>query len=98
MAVSRKGRRKISVDGAEYVWWIVPQYDEWGDALHVVGEARELHLVYALEQSDERRFVTVLGRAFRGHARFGDVHRRFRCAAVGQPGLVKPSDVAALIR
>jgi hypothetical protein len=94
MAVSRKGRRKIAVEGVEYVWWIAPADYFGGNALNIVGETNHLHLVYQLGGS----VLSVLGRRFRGHELTSGCHRHFRCPPVGSPDEIAPGDVAALIR
>jgi len=99
MAVSKRQRRRIVVEGKPYVWWIAPDEDA-ADALTltVASERRGLFVRYALAQAEHRRHVSVCGPRFRAVAGCGGSTRRFRCPAFGRVGEVRPADVAQLIR
>lgn len=103
MAVSRKRKRPISVDGREYLWWIVVDYEppfvpSAGTSLKVVDLPGELFVEYHLGQPPEVCHVVVQGRRFRSVSGCGGPHRRFRCPVFAAGPAVSPADVAALIR
>lgn len=103
MAIARKGKRSIVVDGEEFLWWVArdgESPDRLGKtlALHVVDTAGELCVKYTLWQPYDQRHVVVIGRRFRNEPGCGGAHRRFRCPEFGDSNIVYPSAVAELIR
>jgi len=103
MAVSQKRKRPIAVDGREYLWWVVPDYDppyvpSTGTSLKVVDTAGEMFVEYHLGQPADVCHVVVQGKRFRSVPGCGGPHRRFRCPVFAPGPAVTPADVAALIR
>lgn len=102
MALRKKHRRSMVVDGRRFLWWIAE--DEASPfspcllALTVASEERRILVRYHLEQPDELRHITVLGPEFREVGGCGGPWKRFRCPAFGGPDGVRPLDVEALIR
>ena len=102
MAISKKGRRLITVDGERYLWWVKTEDDHPVLAGHpVVTAASEdgaLLVQYHLEQTDQTRYLTVIGRRFRDGYQYIGRHRRFRCPRFEEDRSVTPSLVAHLLR
>jgi len=101
VALAKKGRRPITVDGVQYQWWVAewdesPQVD-YLQTLAVASEDGRLFVRYTLGQPPALRHVVVEGPDFQGTSEPGP-WRRFRCPAFGEPTMVTPKDVAALIR
>jgi hypothetical protein len=101
MAISKKQRRRIVVDGVPYLWWIVEDADAPlmpQLALTVVSDDGHVHVRYHPGMPGELRHVTVLGPRFRAVPGCGGGWRRFRCPAFGAPDEVQPRDVEAFVR
>lgn len=97
MAISAKGRRRIEVDGASYLWWIGQDDDSLGAiTLTVVSSDKRFFVKYPLVAFDHR--VVVLGPDFRDRTDCGRQWRRFRCPAFGSVEILAPGAVAALVR
>ncbi len=66
MAISKKGKRKIVVDGRTYLWWGFNEIDQTsfdGDQIKLVAEDQSHYIQYGLQQEDNKRFVVIgLGR------------------------------------
>ena len=94
MAISAKGKRRISVDGRVYLWRVFNEYDQsWFDCVQVTVAAmdQELFLHYGMEQPEERRTAMVTrGRPERS--------ARIPCPRFeGEDGLLTPRGVRQLI-
>ncbi|MEJ7731414.1 MAG: hypothetical protein WKG00_19635 [Polyangiaceae bacterium] len=101
VAVSAKGRRRIVVDGARYLWWVVPDLEDdfCGTLVLTVASAdRKVLVRYGLVQSQGREYVIVLGPRFRSHPVGRGPWRRFRCPRFVADAAVTPRDVARFIR
>jgi hypothetical protein len=100
MAISSKGKRKITVDKKEYFWWVhIADEDDFigASVLTVISEKKGLHVRYGVQQVSAERFVVALGPYFKGIAGVGGCWRRFICPKFGSGDAVTPKDVAALI-
>ncbi len=101
MALARKGRRRIDVDGETYLWWVASDEDCYtspgANALNVASEDRRLLVRYHLAQPATSRHVTVLGPVFRDVDCRGP-WRRFRAPELGDERTITPADVARFIR
>lgn len=96
MTICRKKRRRIVVNGREYLWYVAPDPDEFDvPTLTVVSSDRRLFLRYSLLQAEERH-VVVIGPEFRG-VEVGGTWRRFRCPAFGTLETIAPGDVRQVI-
>jgi hypothetical protein len=103
MAVSTKRKRPIVVDGREYLWWVVPDYEppfvpSAGTSLKVVDTVGNMCVEYHLGQPGDVCHVVVQGKRFGSLTGCGGPHRRFRCPVFASGPAVTPADVAALIR
>lgn len=60
MAISKKGKRKITIDSKEYFWWIFNEYDQTefdGIQIKIVDENQSGYLKYGLEQNNDERYL-----------------------------------------
>lgn len=100
MAISRKGKRAIVVDGAEYFWWV--RSSKGSLTLHLVDSTGQLCLQYTSKDytsgGDAWCHVAVIGPKFRSVSGCGGPHRRFRCPEFADSAAIYPKDVAELIR
>ena len=64
MGVSKKGRRKITVDGQDYVWYAAPDDDSPFVMLNVISEDKSVILACPLGTG--KSYVISKGRSFRG--------------------------------
>lgn len=100
MTISRKGKRRLEVDGRTYYWWA-----EWSttpDAerdvfLFVVDEDGDLALKYPTA-NERYGYVLVIGHRFRDVPGCGGAPRRFMCPPFGDSCTVYPGAAAELIR
>jgi|GEM_PF-5502620 len=103
MAVSRKGKRPIVVDGRTYLWWVFPDGAVYvptngiTQSLMIVDDCGEFGVQYYLGQLPDLCHLTVMGRRFRVSG-CGGSHRRFRCPVVVNGPVATPRTVAELIK
>jgi hypothetical protein len=65
MTISRKGRRRIVVNGREFLWYVAEDVDDaCVPTLTVVSSDRRFLVRYALLQPDELLHVVVIGPEF----------------------------------
>jgi len=103
MAVSRKRRRPIAIDGREYMWWVTqddepPYVPSVGISLKVVDKSGDMYVEYHVGQPADVSHVVVKGKRFRAVTGCGGPHRRFRCPVFAAGPIVAPAQVAAFIR
>jgi hypothetical protein len=101
MAISKKHRRSISVDGTNYIWWVAEDVEDefvGTPALTVASEDRHLLVCYGLMQPDTTRYAVVRGRRFQAIPDAPGPWRRFHCPPFGDLGCVTPNHVAEFIR
>ncbi len=106
MAISPKGKRKITVEGVALLWWVraddePPFVESSGESLHVAEADGGWLVSLPLGQREPTRHLVVKKGVVRGEVASG-VHRRFRCPDFGLgPAesriVVRPSSVAELI-
>ena len=98
MAIARKNRRLIEIQGREFLWWVYEELEEAGAMTLAVASADKQFLVrYALHQPYESRYLRVLGREFPGLPERRPSWARVRCPSLTSGEAVKPSDVRRLI-
>ena len=99
MAVSRKSRRNLLVDGRPFRWWVCEsEPDCWvGKALTVVSDDRRFFVRFYLGQQPERRFLVVQGREFAGLPDAGGCWIRVQCPDWQSGPGIRPSDVRRLV-
>ena len=62
MAISKKGRRKITVDSKKYVWQVFDEYDQTafdGIQIKIVDENQIGYFKYGLQQIEEKRKIVI---------------------------------------
>lgn len=62
MTISKKGKRKITLDGRTYHWWGFHEMDQTsfdGDQIKLVAEDQSHYIQYGLQQEDSERFVVI---------------------------------------
>jgi hypothetical protein len=99
MAISKKGRRGLTVDDRRFLWWVCESQPEcWvGEALTVVSEDRRFYVSFYLGQKPQRRFLVVEGRDFAGLPDAGGCWIRVQCPEWQSAAGIRPSDVRRLI-
>lgn len=103
MAVSRKGKRPITVDGRRYLWWVqedgdLPFVPSDGRSLCVADTEGDMFVQYHLGQPSDVRHIVVIGRRFPSVDGCGGTYRRFLCPSFDDGPAVTPAHVAAFIR
>lgn len=93
MAISEKGKRRITVEGRRYLWWVFDEYDQgWfdGPQVNVATPEQDLFIRYGLQQQDERRCAWVRYRQ--------DEPVQKLCPQFEQEeGILTPKDIRSLI-
>jgi hypothetical protein len=98
MAIARKDRRTIDVEGREFLWWVYEELEEAAAMTLAVASADKRFLVrYPLDQPDDSRHLIVLGREFPGLPNDRGSWARVRCPQWTSGKAVKPSVVRRLI-
>ncbi|MDF3028852.1 MAG: hypothetical protein K0S23_3159 [Fluviicola sp.] len=62
MAVSKKGKRTITVDGKTYLWWVFDEVDQTffdNTQIKLISEDQSHYIKYGLEQADDNRSVVI---------------------------------------
>ncbi len=104
MGVATKNRRRIVVQGRNYLWYIAKDIEDFpnsvsGDlhALNILSEDKRFIARYHLGQTDEqRRHITIIGREFGGIDEPG-CWKRFLCPDWCPNSAVTPSVVREII-
>jgi hypothetical protein len=97
MGVRKKGRRRITICGRSFLWYVAANDPFSLDlVLHVASTDKKLILHYHLAQQGEPILV-VVGPEFRGLIDPVGHRRRFHCPKWDSDGKVKPGDVRRLI-
>jgi hypothetical protein len=102
VGVATKNRRKIAVDGRQYVWHVAVNWDGPGMLLHVASADKQLIVKYLLNQSPGEDYMAVFGRRrFAGwpsqpKGSYDSSWKRFLCPHFGGD-IITPRDVRRLI-
>jgi hypothetical protein len=97
-AISRNTRRRLQLEGREFLWWLYEEWEEPGPVTLAVASSDKRFLVrYQINQPDELRFLTVMGREFAGLPDPRGGWTRVRCPPLITRAAVKPSDVRRLL-
>lgn len=95
MAISKKGKRSITVNDRVYLWWVSEEYDQTafdGIQVRIVAEDQALYFKYGLQQAPEKRFLV----AALGHDA-GSIH--LLCPKFeNDQEIITPSGISALIK
>jgi hypothetical protein len=95
MGAATKRRRKITVEGHQYLWYVAEDDDGAGMVLHVISTDKQFIAKYQMGQAKGEDYIVILGRRFAG-AKTGGLWRRFLCPQfVGRA--VTPQAVRQLI-
>lgn len=101
MAVAKKGRRKIHVDGTDYYWLVREEIDHFdvgaSHVLIVVSNDKKFLVHYPLNQNGEHNFLVVLGPRFEGTGNFGGSWKRVECPKWEDGETIKPGGIRELI-
>ena len=60
MAISKKGKRRITIESKTYFWWIFDEYDQTefdGIQIKIVAKNQSGYFKYGLEQNDNERYL-----------------------------------------
>jgi hypothetical protein len=103
MGISKKGKRKIVVDGAEYYWCIADDFEviDLGTdkSLTVVTGDKKFLARYPVRQNgDGENLLVVLGKVFGGAGEWGNTWQRVKCAKWEIDGKITPAVVEKIIR
>ena len=96
MAISKKNKSRVIVDGKEYVWWVFDDYDQTefdGIQIKVVCTDQTHFLKYALQQSESNRRVVL---ALRDYAK--SVHLFSPPKFENEGGIITKSGIINLIK
>jgi hypothetical protein len=98
MALAKKYRRRIEVDGRSYLWWVYEDLEACGaTVLRVASEDGAFHVEQGLDQAEDLRHMHVLGSEFPGLQYSDGSLSRLRCPRFHAAAAVKPADVRKLI-
>ncbi len=101
MAISSKGKRKITVGGRIYFWFVSEYKADWPPGvLTVMSPDKEFHAQFPLSfmestLPDEKVYIVIIGQLFAG-AETGGVWKRFTCPRFAG-GTVTPTNVRRVI-
>lgn len=62
MAISKKGKRKITINSRKYLWWVFNEYDQTefdGNQVKLIAEDQKIYFKYGLEQIDDKRYIVI---------------------------------------
>lgn len=96
MTISAKGKRRLTVAGRDFLWWVARD-EEWLHALSVrlVSVDGCVSLKMALDVQPDN-YVVTLGSEFRGRAMPQGSHQRFLYPREGSAGPMTPAEIAKL--
>lgn len=97
MPIATKNRRKISVTGREFIWYVSDAYDSADKVLRVASEDKKFVVNYHLGQPDDTRFLIILGKEFNGLPEKRKGWIRVLCPQWEEDSIIKPSSVRRLI-
>jgi|SRR5688572_8838455 len=97
MAISGKGKRKLTVLGREFLWYVSTSDEGDGPCLHVVSPDRKTAFAYGLGRSDASQRLYVTGTEFRGTTQPRPLYRHFRCPRFCPGDSVTPRQVRDLL-
>ena len=97
MGMSTKGRRKLNVNGRNFVWFVCDDNYSADLVLHVSSHDKQFLVHYHLGQAEDRRVVTVIGKEFSGVFNAGQRHRHVLSPQWEQQGRISPAAVRRMI-
>ncbi len=94
MAISKKGKRRITVNGVKYLWWVLEIYDQTvfdGWQVKIIAEDQSIYFQYGFEHNYPDRYLIISLNQTRYK-----VH--VLCPKFEQESaLIKPGEIAKLI-
>lgn len=93
MGVRKKGRRKISVEDMEYIWYVEVDYDSPYHILHIVSDDKKLILACPIDA--ETSYLISKGKIFQNHGTSGAWNRYL--LLFGVPQSITPLFVSKVI-
>jgi hypothetical protein len=98
MAIATKHKRKISVNGRNFLWYVRDDYDDFFlPILHVISEDKRFIVEYYLKQCDTTRHLVIKGQEFPGLPEAGHCWKRALCPRWEIGPTVTPASVRQLI-
>jgi hypothetical protein len=98
MAISTKYRRKITVIGRNFVWYVRENPDElYQPALNVISDDKHFIVTYTVNQPNETRHLVIKGNEFKGLVDGGRCWKRVLCPQWEEGSTVTPNSVHILI-
>jgi hypothetical protein len=97
MGIAKKRRKKISVEGRIYLWWVQDDRDSNDMVLHVASEDKAFLVKYHLNQPEHTRHIIIMGRRFAGVPEAGGPWVRVLCPLWEDAGIIRPSAIRRLI-
>lgn len=96
MTISAKGKRRLTVGGREFLWWVAED-EEWQHALSVrlLSVDGRVSLKMALDAQPDN-YVVTLGSEFRGREMVQGQHQRLLYPREASAGPMTPGEVARL--
>ena len=94
MGVATKRRRKINVDGNQYVWYVAPDDDSAYNVLNIVSEDKSYVLAVPLQAPTD--YIISKGRVFQGKKTNG-TWERYKLP-ISVPDTITPGFVAQIIK
>lgn len=96
MAISTKGKRKITVNEKKYFWWIFDEFDQTefdGLQIKIISENQNGYIKYGLQQFDNNnRYVSI---GLKNHKyKIHTLSPKFE----DENGIIKPSNIEKLIK
>ncbi len=101
MAVAKKNKRNIVVDGTTYAWFVRDDCEHSAVCaqftLLIMSDNKEFFVHYPLHQQGERNFLVVLGKVFGGNGEFGGQWQRVACPEFETGAAVTPQVVRNIV-
>ena len=95
MAISRKGKRNITVDSNKYLWWVFSEFEGiyfYGNQIKIVPENQIGYFQYGLEQDSEGRCLLI-------SLKNGKQEIHMKCPKFEDvDGIIRPSGIEKLIK
>jgi hypothetical protein len=96
MAISKKNKNRVNVDGKEYLWWVFDEFDQtefYGIQIKAVCSDQTHFLKYGLQQPEDNRKVVL---ALRNYTKL--VHLSFPPKFENEDGIITKSGISRLIK
>ena len=102
MGVAKKGKRKITVDGRVYYWYVAQDEESlWLDTwftLTILSEDKHFLIKYPVNQQGQHNLLIVLGKEFGGQGKWGFNWQRVKCPKWEVDNIITPGSVKNIIQ